>query len=135
MKILVGSENPVKINCTKVAFEKFFENVEVLPFSVPSSVADQPKNEETFEGAKNRVDALKMINDKQNLNADFFVGIEGGITQLYGKWFVTGIMCIMNSSGKIGFGTAPWFELLEVMYKEIEAGLELGSVTNKYLGE
>ncbi len=73
MKILVGSKNPVKLNAVKEAFSLYFENIEIVSISVPSNVSDQPINEETYEGAKNRATELQKINSNKNWNADFFV--------------------------------------------------------------
>ena len=39
---------------------------------VDSKVSDQPTDEETFEGAKNRALELKKINEEKNLGAKFF---------------------------------------------------------------
>ena len=47
MKILVGSQNPVKIEATKEAFLKYFEKVEVMGIEVDSKVSSQPIGEET----------------------------------------------------------------------------------------
>ena len=52
MLVLVASKNPVKIEATREAFSKYFENFEVMGIEVDSGVAKQPINEETFEGAK-----------------------------------------------------------------------------------
>ncbi len=80
MKILVGSKNPVKISAARETFSLYFDNVEVVEgISVPSFVPDQPINEETYQGAQNRANELHKINLDQNLNAEFSVGIEGGI--------------------------------------------------------
>ena len=73
MKILVGSKNPVKIEAVKEAFEKYYNEVEVIGFSVESKVPTQPFNDETFLGAENRTFKLKKINAQQNLNADYFI--------------------------------------------------------------
>ncbi len=62
-KIIVASKNPVKINATKVAFEKVFpqETFEVIGMQVPSFVSDQPmSDEETLEGAINRAENVKL---------------------------------------------------------------------------
>jgi len=134
MKILVGSQNPVKIEAVKEAFSKYFGDVEVEGINVNSKVPDQPVNEETFEGAKNRVLELKRINEEKNLNANFFVGIEGGIKEFYSKWFAFGGMCIMNNKGKIGFGTSANFELPDSITKELLNGIELGKVMDKIAG-
>ena len=131
MKVLVGSHNPVKIEAVKESFSKYFDNVEVIGIKVNSKVSDQPINEETFEGAKNRALELKRINEEKNLGAKFFVGIEGGIIKLYSKWFAFGTMCIIDDKGRISFGTSPHFELPESIVKHLLAGTELGDVMDK----
>lgn len=135
MKILVGSKNPVKIDSVKEAFSKYFENIEVIGMKVDSKVSDQPINDETFEGAKNRALELKKINEKEKLEAEYFIGIEGGIIKSYSKWFAVGIMCIINKDGKMGFGASPHFELPEKIIKKLLEGIELGLVMDEITGE
>ncbi len=78
MKIIVGSNNRVKINSVKQAFSKAFSDVlfEVEGANSESGVPDQPVGDsETFSGALNRANFIF----KKLPNADFWVGIEGGI--------------------------------------------------------
>src|ERR1035437_2745056 len=96
MKILVGSSNPVKIASVETAFNKYFNDVEVTGIAVESGVSCQPLNDETFIGAQNRAVSLKLLNDLKNFDASFFVGIEGGITRQFDKWFAFGCMCIVD---------------------------------------
>lgn len=133
MKILVGSTNKVKIEATKEAFGNYFENIEVTGINVDSKVHKQPVNEETFVGAENRANALWQINEKQNINADFFVGIEGGIVQQYKKWFGFGCMCIIDKYGNKSFGSSPHFELPEEVYSRLLNGEELGDVMDELM--
>lgn len=135
MKVLVGSENPVKIEAVKEAFSRFFDEVKVVGIKVNSGVSDQPINDETFEGAKNRALELKRISEEKNLKAEFFVGIEGGIIRLYSRWFAFGVMCIMNKKGRIGYGTSPFFELPESVTKKLLKRIELGNVMDEITGE
>ena len=135
MKILIGSKNPVKIEAVKNAFEKYYKQVETVGFSVNPNVPDQPFNDETFFGAENRTFELKKINEQQNLNADYFVGIEGGISKSFNRWFAYGVVCIMNSEGKKGFGTSAHFELPEKVITEIRNGKELGLVMDEIQNE
>lgn len=135
MKILVGSMNPVKIQSAIKAFEKFFDNVEAVGIDVPSGVPAQPVNGETFEGAKNRAIKLKEINDMDNLVADFFVGIEGGISNEYGRWFAFGGMCVIDKENDTAYGTSPQFELPEHIVKELLDGKELGSIMDELQNE
>ena len=77
-KVIIASKNPVKINATKLAFEQMFPE-QIFEFdglNVPSNVGDQPSTDsETLDGAKNRSNNIKI----KCPNADYWVGIEGGI--------------------------------------------------------
>ncbi len=73
-KVLVGSQNPVKVEAVREAFACYFGPVEVVGLSVESGVPAQPVNDDTLAGAKNRALALRHINTTQGLGADFFVG-------------------------------------------------------------
>ncbi len=135
MKILVGSKNPVKIEAAKEAFSLYFSNVKAIGISVNSNVPSQPVNSQTFEGAKNRALELKQINENENLNAEYFVGIEGGIQETFGKWFAFGGMCIIDKSGKTSFGTSAHFELPEAITKRLLNGEELGYVMDEIMND
>lgn len=135
MKVLVGSENPVKIEAVREAFSKFFDGVEVVGIKINPRVPDQPINDETFEGAKNRALELKRINEKKNLKADFFVGIEGGIIKLHSRWFAFGVMCVIDKKGRVGYGTSPFFELPESVIEKLLKRIELGDVMDEIRGE
>lgn len=135
MKILVGSANPVKVESVKEAFSLYFENVEVISLDVESGVSVQPINDETFAGARNRALNLMKINDEQNLGADFFVGIEGGITKQFDKWFAFGCMCVVDRESNEGFGTSPHFELPGIVVEKLLKGIELGNVMDEIMNE
>jgi inosine/xanthosine triphosphatase len=135
VKILVGSKNPVKIASVKEAFENYFEEIEVTGVDVASGVSNQPIGIDTFLGAKNRALALKQISEVQNISADFFVGIEGGIIKLYEKWFAFGCMCVADNEGNIGFGSSPQFELPDVVIEKLLKGIELGEVMDEIQNE
>ena len=135
MKILVGSKNPVKVKSVEEAFSLYFQNVTAEGIEVDPGVPIQPVNDETYIGAQNRAMKLKEINDRQNLGADFFVGIEGGIAKQYNRWFAFGCMCIIDKEGNKAFGNSPQFELPEVVNKKLLAGIELGEVMDEILNE
>jgi len=135
MKILIGSQNPVKIRATQEAFSEYFSDVEVIARDVNSEVSSQPVGEETFKGAENRALELKRIDEKEDLGIDFFVGIEGGITRIHSKWFAFGAVCIIDKEGKKGFGISSHFELPEQIVEELLEGKELGQVMDEITGE
>jgi inosine/xanthosine triphosphatase len=128
IKIIVGSENPVKISAVYFGFKKFFEEFDVLSRKADSGVAQQPFENDTFTGAENRAESLRKLNHSENLEADYFVGIEGGISRIFERWFAFGCICIKNRSGRTAFGTSPHFELPESMIEKIRNGKELGEV-------
>ena len=133
MKILVGSKNPVKIASVEESFAKYFDNIDVIGIEVESGVSEQPVNDETFVGAKNRATKLLQLNLDQNLDAEIFVGIEGGIVNQFGKWFAFGCMCIIDKDGKVGFGMSPHFELPPIVVEKLLQGIELGDVMNEIM--
>lgn len=106
-----------------------------MGLEVDSNVPVQPVNEETFRGAQNRAENLRMINRERSLDAQFFAGIEGGIQQIYSRWFAFGCMCIMDEMGRTGFGTSCHFELPEEVSKRLLNGEELGDVMDQITGD
>lgn len=135
MKVLVGSKNPVKIEAVKEAFSSYFDDIIVEGVDVESSVPDQPLDEETFEGAEHRAKILKKLNEKANIGASFFVGIEGGAINIYSRWFAFGVICVIDKDGNSGFGTSPMFELWQDAIAEILEGVELGDVMGDITGD
>ena len=135
MRILVGSKNPTKIDSVREAFIKYYSDIEVIGLSADSKVSAQPVNIETFEGAKNRAIELVDKNEKENLQAEYFVGIEGGLVQFFDRWFTLGLMCIIDKTGKSGYGTSPLFELPQSINEELLKGTELGDVIDRITGE
>ena len=125
MKVLVGSKNPVKIEATREAFKKYFDNIEVIGIDVDSKVSRQPIGIETFVGAKNRVEELKRF------ESDFYVGIEGGMMNIFERWFGFAVVCISDKNDKYGFGITSFFELPQVVVSEIKKGKELGNVIDE----
>ncbi len=131
MRVIVASENPVKIDAVKETFSKFYNDVEVQGIKVDSGVPAQPINEDTFTGAKNR--AHKLFDE--NFDADYFVGIEGGVSKYYNNWFAFGCMYILDKEGKSAFGTSPHFELPGKVINELLKGKELGSLIDDLTNE
>ena len=131
MKILMGTKNPGKIKGAKEAFEKYFDNVEIEGIPVSSDVSDQPINEEIFEGAKNRIKNLKKYAKENNLEVDFFVASEAGITILLGgEWIDINAAVIEDKNGVQSVGTSQGFQVPDRYMDEIRA-TELGKVMDK----
>lgn len=124
MKVLVASTNPVKINATKMGFEKVFPNekIGVEGVSAPSGVSDQPMTEEeTLKGALNRVENVSKLKA-----ADYWVGIEGGLEEIDGEMEAFAWVVIKDKTGKIGKGRSASFFLPQKMAELVKQGKELG---------
>ena len=52
--IAVGSLNPVKVEAVRTVMERIYGQVRIFVYDVPSGVPEQPFEEQTSEGAKNR---------------------------------------------------------------------------------
>ncbi len=126
VKIAVASKNPVKIDACKIAFSKYFENIEVFAFSVPSNVSPQPISlEETYKGALNRAKNLKS---KLN-HVDFYLGLESGIINTnYNFALAGGVVVIIDKRDRLSFALTPYFPLPQKVMKNITKGKELGEV-------
>ena len=130
MKVLVATKNPGKIEGAKQAFQKYFNNIQIEGISVSSDVGDQPINEEILQGAKNRVKNLKEYAINNNIEADFYVSSEAGITDLLGEWIAINAIVIEDSEGLQSVGTSQGFPIPDKYIDEIKE-TELGKVMDK----
>ncbi|MDP2860689.1 MAG: inosine/xanthosine triphosphatase [bacterium] len=132
-KIIIASKNPVKINATLNGFRKMFPNeqFEIEGVSVLSEVSDQPKSDsETFRGAWNRADNAY----KENPNADFCVGIEGGIEEKNKDTEAFAWVVIKAKDGGLGKARTSTFFLPPQITELIKQGKELGEADDMVFG-
>lgn len=129
MKVIVSSLNPVKIQATKNGFLAYFsrDEITIMPIFVPSGVSNQPKgNRETLRGAKNRVKHAKSIYP----NADYWVGIEGGIEKKRNEVNAFAWVYILSKTGKEGKGKSGTYFLPKKLIELINKGHELGKASD-----
>ncbi|MBE6159590.1 MAG: DUF84 family protein [Lactobacillales bacterium] len=127
MKILIGSKNPGKIQGAKEAFENYFSDFDIEGISVPSLVSEEPVNNEIYEGARNRVNNLIKYAKENNIQAEYFLGVESGITNLLGKWVIINIAVIKDKDGYESWGTSSAFPVPNKYVEEI-ISTDLGKV-------
>ena len=130
MKVLIGTNNQGKVEGAKQAFEKFYKDVKVEGISVSSDVSDEPVNDEIYRGASNRVNNLIKYSKENNIDVDFYVGVESGITNQLGKWCIIQIAVVKDKSGYESFGTGPAFPVPEKYVDEI-INTDLGLLMDK----
>lgn len=126
MKIVVASENPVKVSAVETGFKAFFRDVEVESVVTGSGVSDQPlTDKETLLGARNRAtEARKKIRE-----ADFWVGIEGGV-QAEDNGLAAFAWIVIYGAGKKGEARTATFMLPQKVSHLVAGGLELGTAND-----
>ena len=133
MKIIViASENPVKKNATIIGFGKMFPNegYEFIAINIPSGVSEQPmNNRETLLGAESRARQAS----KQYPEADYWVGIEGGIEENEKGMFGFAWVVILSSNLK-GIARTGAFILPSKIAELIRKGVELGDADDIVFG-
>lgn len=130
MKILIGTKNPGKIQGAKEAFEKYFNDIEIEGIDVSSDVADQPVNEEILQGARNRVKNLKKYATENQIEADFYIASEGGITNSLGEWIDINCVVVEDKQNFQSMGISQGFPIPNKYIDEIRE-TELGTVMDK----
>ena len=126
----MGTKNQGKIEGVKRAFERYFENIEIEGIAVDSEVNAQPINKEIIVGARNRVKNVKEYAKEHNLEADYYVASEAGITNLLDDWIDINVVVIENKEGKQSVGISQGFPIDEKYIDEITS-TELGKVMDK----
>jgi inosine/xanthosine triphosphatase len=122
--IVIASANPVKMEATRLGFEKMFplESFELHSVTTPSGVRDQPMtSQETEQGAYNRACAAAKVMPQ----ADYWVGIEGGIEEL-GEEMAAFAWVVVYSPHLTGKGRTGTFFLPPTVASLIRQGKELG---------
>ena len=133
MKVLIATKNKGKVEGAKRAFDKFFEDVEVLGISAESNVPEQPVNDETWNGAKNRVKNLKAYATENGVEADYYVSIESGMTNALGSWMIINVAVVEDKNGNQSVSASPAFPVPEKYVdkiKEIGLGALMDEIFN-----
>ncbi|TCT19915.1 inosine/xanthosine triphosphatase [Melghiribacillus thermohalophilus] len=124
MKVLVGSNNPAKVN----AVQKVFPNEQVEGVKVSSNVSLQPfSDEETLEGAINRARQCAQM-DKDVIG----IGLEGGVMELEGRLYVCNWGALADEKGNLYTAGGARIALPDEIAKELKRGKELGDIMDEY---
>jgi inosine/xanthosine triphosphatase len=133
MLVIAASRNPVKIQAVQEAFTQAFPQatIRVEGIAAPSGVSDQPMSDaETLRGARNRVAYAKT----QHPEADFWVGVEGGVQPADNRLDAFGWMVVQNAQQE-GYARSASFFLPPAATRAIREGGELGPVMDELFDE
>lgn len=129
--IAVGSENPVKVAAAEAILSRAFEDTRFVGVSVSSEVPDQPWGEEqTRQGAYNRAVAARQL-----VQADYGVGLEGGVMETPMGFFTCAWCVIVDASGRMGDGGGMHMRLPPVVVDILRLNGELGPAMDALIHE
>lgn len=93
-RIAVGSTSLIKVDAVREALFGLGMEVEVVSASVPSGVSEQPRENETVLGARNRAAGAR-----EAFPGAWAVGIESGIFDEGKNWSDRGVICLISPTG------------------------------------
>ncbi|MFA5382538.1 MAG: DUF84 family protein [Candidatus Micrarchaeia archaeon] len=97
MKIAVTSKNKIKLNAVKNAYFSIGIKTEIIGFSANSSVGEQPVNEQTIQGARQRIEDIKPQVEE---TFDRIISIENGIFKEDNEWRDKAVVVLLNLKTK-----------------------------------
>lgn len=130
MRIVISSSNPVKIAASKTAFAAIFPaaDMEFIAVNVASGVSVQPVSDaETRLGATNRMNNARQAEP----DADFWVGLEGGLEWIDHEPFASAWMVVGDASGRQGQARTTTLPLPPAVRQLLLQGLELGDANDR----
>lgn len=130
MRIVVTSRNPVKIEAVRKGFQSQFSGheIQLIPVSVESGVSDQPMSDhETRQGARNRVNNARL----ESVDADYWVGLEGGLDMFDGHLMAFAWMVIANREAQVSETRSVTLPLPPGIQELVLGGMELGEANDQ----
>jgi inosine/xanthosine triphosphatase len=144
-RIALGSDRAAKIMAVRAAIARIAEidsrwrDTNVVARKVETSAPAMPLNDwELMSGARERALAVRQILIDQKLDADLYVGLEGGFHSISvdGEWhtFLRG-WAFVTDGERESFGMSPSIEVPEPIVKDVVGGKrELGIVIDEVAG-
>lgn len=132
-RIIVASTNPVKIAAALAGFQRMFphETYTASGVNVPSGVSHQPmSDDETLFGATTRAENARQ----HSPDADYWVGIEGGVDTHSGALQSFAWVCVIGAQGQVGKARTAAYYLPEETASLVRGGMELGDADDVVFG-
>ncbi len=131
MKVVIGSKSPVKAEAVRRGFQGLFPEIAFVFECVPadSGISAQPMSHaEMRTGALGRAKHARLLSPE----ADFYVGLEGGVEELHGDLYNYGWVIVESKDNKQGWGQTFGFALPPAIRDLIlHEGLEQSDATDK----
>jgi inosine/xanthosine triphosphatase len=130
LKIVVGSLNEAKVTAVKQAFTQVFGKVLVEGITIKDTLSQPTTDSSTLHGAEHRAQSAKFARP----DADYWVGIEGGVESVAGELMVMAWVVIMTTD-QVGRSRSATYQLPKPAAAAVEAGQPLGDISAKVVGD
>jgi inosine/xanthosine triphosphatase len=135
MKVVIGSKSPVKEEAVRRGFKTLFPEINFIfeCVNANSGISNQPmSNDEIRNGALGRIKHARELVPV----ADFYVGLEGGVEEMFGDLYNHGWVIIESKKNKRGHGRTFGFALPPAIKNLIvNEGMEQSHATDKVLSK
>lgn len=127
MRIVLGSQSEKKIAAVKDALKYLnITDYDLECYKVNSNVSENPLNEETLQGARNRNQSLK----EKVANADMYISIEAGFTKENENYYLDTYTAI-EYENKEYIGMCPRLKISKQIYNYVKDGNVLHLLVQK----
>jgi len=132
MKIAIWTKSPPKVAAIEEAIKTCpyfkWQDIEIIPLKVNSDISDMPISmEENMTWAKNRAK-----NSKKKIQADYYIGMEWGMTKIDNKAYLFWVVYILNNNWEWHFGFSNLMEVPAYFENKIyKENLELWPVLSE----
>jgi inosine/xanthosine triphosphatase len=133
VRVVAASLNPAKHRAVGDAFHRQFPDTAITlrAIAVPSGVHDQPGSDaETRQGAVQRAQNARRAEP----DADFWVGLEGGIDTFGEQLMAFAWMAVLDRDGRLGTARTVTLPLPSAVRQLLDNGLELGEANDRVFG-
>ena len=135
MKIILGSTNQSKQNSIAIALESLgIDDYEIECISVSSDVSSKPLDDDTLKGARNRNQNLLQYLDKNSIDFDLVISIEGGYEEICDKYFIVTYASIVDHKRCEYLGKSIGLEITPAMFEWVRNGNSLNKVIESIIG-
>jgi inosine/xanthosine triphosphatase len=135
--VIIASHNPVKLQAARKGFQRMFPGeAHFEAVEAPSGENRQPRSDaETLQGAIGRATAAAVLRPE----ADFWVGIEGGVAEQCGQDEQGPELCAfawvaVRSRDRLGMSRTGTFFLPPAVAEQVREGKELGEADDLVFG-
>jgi inosine/xanthosine triphosphatase len=127
VRIVVGSDNQIKIDAVRDVMARIYARVEVTGVRAATNVGEQPHEEETLHGATER--AKKAIGQ-----ADFGVGLEAGVFEMEYGMYDLQYCVVMDKRGHMTIGHGSGFRYPPDVAEKVRMGWSVGDSFRELYG-